>query len=160
MDQKKFHFRILIVPFAVCLFMYVDTYIFPVKATDEYVQEMNKSNYRRNSYTYFIETNRGEFDITKALFNALSAGDTLKVYRSALTGVPQKAYLDRKVYAATYDVGFVNGRSGLLFVPIILLGTILFRFLYTALKNLQGRINMTYFLLIASLVLLFFYLGF
>lgn len=36
-DQMHFHYRLLIIPFTICLFMYADTYLVPTKEGVEYV---------------------------------------------------------------------------------------------------------------------------
>jgi hypothetical protein len=140
--------------------MYLDTYLIPLKVSIEFVQGMKISHYHRKSYTYSVRTNKGEFDITTSLFNALSIGDTLKVLRSSLTNVPQKACLERGDNAFTYAIGFLYGSSGLIFVPLVLLGTILVRGFYKSINNLKGRRNLTFAVFIISLIQLFFYLGF
>ena len=161
LNKTRTHYRILLAAIALCLFMYIDAYWVPTKATEEVtltIRDLESRSKTATSHTYLLKTNAREYDITESLYSGISIGDTVIMQRSGLTGSPQKASLIRGEYLYTYEIGFIRARLGLVLLPLIGFGICIFMLFYKKLDNLQGRSNMTYFLFTASLILFLFHL--
>jgi hypothetical protein len=161
MNTEALHRKVLIASFILCVFLFADSYIIPAVELLDQITDLSDSTYRlkrSTGHTYVVTTTNHSYDVTKALFNFSDIGDTIILHKSIITNSLQEISVVKGDKIYTFPVGFIRARTGFIYTAIITIGIIIFFAFYTRLKNIQGRRNMTYFLLICSILLLLFHL--
>jgi hypothetical protein len=163
MNKSRWHFRLLIIPFLICLFIFYDAQLAPQTVREEFIRlldEKRPSTAGRSYRFHYIETSEGYFSVPEELYGHVSVGDTLLITRSSLTDIRQGAILNRNGNGYYYGLGLVHSGNGSFLLPALFIATILVRILYRRISNLQGRAAVTYAVLALSVFLLLIYLGF
>jgi hypothetical protein len=164
MDKSaKHHYSILIISLSLCIFLYVDAYLLPLRHSTETVKRQNvyRSTGRRGNLdrrTYTISTNVRDYDIPGAVFAVLNTDMNIGLDKSYITGAIQKLSMDNDEATYVYAVGFMRTGFGKFFAPAVLLGGVAMLVFFKSHDNLQGRANLTYAVFICSLFLLFAHL--
>jgi hypothetical protein len=159
--NAKWHFITARICIFLCCFMYADSYIVPLYTSNVALTEKNTYRYRtRKSHgiTYQFKTSGPAFDATAALYNSTSVDDTLVLYRSLITGTIQKAGVPRADGDLIFETGFIRAHNGRVFVPVVLLGLVLYHIFYYSIIYTYGRRNLLLAMLAATIILFLFYL--
>jgi hypothetical protein len=161
MNNTRFHYYVMYGCLALGVFMYLDTYIFPLKTGQAVITKLEVSQYKgrySHSYSYFMYTAGGKSSITELLFGDVNVKDTIYPQRSFLSHTLQKVTIKNQDKAAVYTVGFLSVRMGNIIVPLLMAGTLILLYYYKRIDNLQGKANLTYALLTAMLLTFLCYL--
>lgn len=162
MSTRRFNLLLLCCCLFICCFMYVDSYLIPVKEIEEVVTEtmyFKNSGLRKSSTSYEIKTNKDDFDVPKQAYNSIGSGDTITISKSVLTNSIQKLQLLRDNDQYIFDVGFIRARLGMLLLPYLIILIITNLIMNRKLSNSKSQKHLPYFWLIAALVLLAFHLN-
>lgn len=162
MSTQRFNFLLLCFCLFLCCFMYVDSYLIPVKKINEIViktQFFENRGLRRSDKIYEIKTNKDDFVITKQLYNLIGEGDTILLLKSILTNSIQKLELQEDDYRYMFEVGFLRARLGMFLVPYLIILIIVNLVMNKKLTNSKGQKHLPYFWLIATLILMGFHLN-
>ena len=163
MTTEKFHHCLLIFSLLVSAFLYIDTYLLPLKTEQEVVldfEHFSQRIRRSTNHTYLIKTTKKEIDVTQLAYNSTSINDTIILVSSKLTNSIQKITIKKNGYLSTFLVGFVNARMGSIFTPVLIICIVGFLFFYKKINYQEGKNNFTYMIFISSLCLISYYLGF
>lgn len=159
MRAKKIHYCILLVSLILCILVVCDAFFSPSKFSVEIVKDGTAPVSGTSTYVYqnfYLTTDRRKYQVDQSFYNYANIGDTIIIHRSAVTNVIKKMSVVRQGMFYTYTESFITRNLGMFIFPAIL-GIAGFIIFYERLKNMQGRKNITFFLLIITLALLFGY---
>lgn len=138
----------------------MDTFVIPRTIVVDKIYEKKNYSFQRSirtHHTYNIKVNNHSLDIPEGIFSNIFSGDSTIVFKSSLTGSISKLEVYNS-YIVPFNTGIANsGVSGFYFFATFV-GSVLLFFFYHRINNQQGRINITYFIFIISLILLFYHL--
>jgi hypothetical protein len=159
MKTKRLHFLILIASLIICGFIYLETYAIPLRAHKEIVQNIHEKRVRytigSSTRVYLMRTNSGEYEITGAIYDFTSVGDTVLIHHAIISQSVQKISIVKEDGIYTYQNGFARVQRGFFYLPIVIIGILCLLAFYHVIDNPKGAANLTYTLLILTLILLF-----
>jgi hypothetical protein len=161
MDKSaRHHYIVILISLLLCLFVYVDSYLIPIKTSLKKVQNLAeyRSGKRGQNMDYTVTIDNKEYDIPQGIYNTLNTDENALLYKSAFTGSLQKIGVIKEQEIWIYNAGYVRARFGKLAVPAIILGCLLMFIFFKIIDSIQGRANLAYALFICSLLLLFAHL--
>lgn len=155
----KKHRIVYLISFCICILILADANYSPVNGKTNVVLkfeclEARYGRYHRNNTRNYITVKDHTYDISLRHCLPIDEGDTIVVYRSALTHALAFIEIDDADGQYTVDVSFVNGRIGKFLIWIVLFMILVFFIFHNKLGNETGKRNMTYFLLLCSIALL------
>lgn len=156
----KQHYAVIFISLAICLFLYIDSYLIPTTSVVQKVQDLNMYRSGRNgkSKVYTMTVDGKAYDIPSYLFSALSRDGDAIMEKSAFTGSLQCVGVIRENEIWMYEAGYLNARFGRIAVPAIIIGCIVMLLFFRIIDYVKGRANLTYALFICALLLLFAHL--
>ena len=159
MTAVKKHRIVYLISFFICILILADANYSPLTGKTNVVLkfeclEARYGRYHRQDARNYITVNDHTNDISLRHCLPIHEGDTIVVYRSALTHALAFIEIDDTDGRVIVDVSFVNGRTGRLLIYIILFMILVFSIFHNKLGNETGKKNITYFLLLCSIALL------
>lgn len=162
MSTKKIRYSILVASFCVCLFMLVDHYLVSSSTEEQIIQRVEKLRSVRRGYSgfpsYAVETDRKKFNVSEKVYDRVDAGDTVTIFSSVLSQANQKTKLKYNGSYYHYNLGFTGAVIITITLLTLVVGIIAFMILYNKLKYAPGRSNLTVFISVAVLAILYFHL--
>jgi hypothetical protein len=159
MDQSaRRHYIIILISLAICVFLYIDSYLLPTKLSSEKIQDLAAYRSGRNGRVYTMRIQGKDYDIPLNLFEILNIDEQVNLEKSAFTGSLQRIGIVKETEIWIYNAGYLRARFGMLAVPGIILGCIAMLVFFKIIDNIKGRANLTYALFICSLLMLFAHL--
>ncbi len=152
------HRTLIIVSLLICLFLYLDSFLFPLRHTVETIKDLTsyRSTGRRgtsDTRTFTMTTEKRAYDIPGPLFAELNIDAKIGLDKSYITGAIQKLYLDTNDGTYIYAVGFMRTGLGKIFVPVMILAALAMLLSFKTIDNIKGRAYLTYAVFICSLLL-------
>jgi hypothetical protein len=163
LSKEKFHRLVLFISLLLCVFIYADCTFIPQKGRDEIVQNKNKYNIPNKRggsgrYNYEIKTNKSTHDVTAFVYNSVSENDTIKLYYSAVTHSIQKVEIKQDVGKLIIQNNYLNVSTGYIFLWVIGIGSIIAQLVYSYLPYEVSKRNLSYLVLITTLVAFLFHI--
>lgn len=162
MSTEKYNRNLLLFCLFVCGLMYVDSYLIPLKDDFRTVlrQDYYSTSTLRHKYeTFEFETENGYFPVTRRAFYLINEGQRIVLMRSIVTNSIQKIRTSQSKDSLTVEVGFITGRSGILYIPALCLCIIANLSANKRLANEGKRKYLPYVWLTGLWVFLAFHLG-
>lgn len=159
---KKWHYSVLTACLVVCILIYADVYLFPLRSNIEVVTDSRSElHYSKTTliFRYFIKTQRREYKVPASVYNGVDDGDSIVVFRSLAANSAQKIAINREGYKGIYDIGYLLTNSRCFIFALLPLGIITTLIFYNYIKYLPGRTNLTVFLAITTLYFLIAHLN-
>lgn len=159
MTATKKHRIVYLVSFCICSFILIDASYSPLRGKTNLVLKFEciEARYGRRyarSTRNFITVKDHTYDISMRRCLPVAEGDTIVVYRSAMSHALAFLEIDDAEGRFVVDVSFVNGRTGKILIWIAMLMITIFSIFHNKLGNETGKANMTWFLLLCSIALL------
>jgi hypothetical protein len=159
---SKIHFIVIKACILICAFIYLDSYVIPLKDSTEVINDKRYfvNHSRRTKYkTYYIKTTNRKFDATESFYNFTIISDSVILHSSPITRSIQKASVIKGDYIYTFEIGYLRAATGFIYIPVVLVILILFHIFYFSIKWPPGRRNLLITVIIATLLLFFYHLG-
>lgn len=159
-DSFRHHYFIVLLSLAICLFLYIDSYLIPIESSIQKVQNCSENFHGRRgqNWTYTLEIKGKNYDIPVHLFKALNINDEVVIEKSVFTKSLQRVGVFKEQDLWMYETGYLRVRFGKFLVPINIIGCLLMLIFFNKIDSIPGRGNLSYALFIFSLILLFTYL--
>ena len=157
MSDKKFHYYVLSTALLICVLVFADAFFAPSKLDNEVVIDGTAPVHGiafRRTQQFYITTNKHIYQVEPAFYNDINISDTITIHRSIITNSLQQISILRNDHVYTYNEGFARGYFSAVLMFLVIAGIIVFLIFYEYLKNMQGRKNLTFFLLTVSVILL------
>jgi hypothetical protein len=162
LNDSKIHFIIIRSCIFICAFIYLDSYVIPLKDSTEIIKDKNyyENKTRRSKFkTYYIETTNKKFDASESFYNYSTVADTVILHSSPITRSIQKASVIRGEYSYSFEIGYVRTSTSFIYISVLLIILILFHIFYFSIKWPPGRRNLLITVIIGTLLVFFFHLG-
>ena len=160
MKSKSIQFKILWITASIYLFTLSDVFISPSKVNTEICTELFTKVHPLSKYQrtyYYLHTNKHSYSISEKVYYSASVGETILIVRSALTSANRFVEVIEGNKLVKCNIQFISD-SGLVILIFFTLVTILFMIFYDKIPYASGRMNLTFFLAIISIVLFAFHL--
>lgn len=160
MKSKKTQFIILWSVALFYLFILSDVFFSPDKVDIEtctriYTVQSSTGRYKRTNY--YLHTNNHKYSINSKIYWSVSTGQNIFIRRSAITGANRYIEVLNGAKIIKHNVQFMSeaGLVALIFFTSI---TFLFMIFYEKIWYVQGRLNLTIFLTIISIIVFILHL--
>lgn len=156
MTAVKKHKIVYLISFFICALILADANYSTLSSKTNLVLkfeclEARYGRYHRQDVRNYITVKDHTYDISLRHCLPIYEGDTIVVYRSAITHALAFIGIDNADGHYIVDVSFINGRTGKLLICIVLFMILVFFIFHNKLGNETGKRNMTYFLLLCSI---------
>ena len=160
MKSKKTQFVILWTTGLFYLFIFADVFFSPEKVDTEIctrIYTVRKSSVRYKRTVYYLHTKDHKYSVTSSVYWSVSTGQRVYIRRSAITGANRYIAVMNNSKHIQCNVQFMS-EAGIITLVFFTTITFLFMIFYEKIRYVPGRLNLTVFLAIISIILFIFHL--